>query len=1699
MILKYPPIKQTFKIFSVFLTFIFVFSSYSQMFAATFTAGMSKRNAPGPFTAAPIVQGDWATVSGDSDTTSYARGSQVSGEFYTNYDATQGSIVLWVTPEWNGNDGIIHTLTFGTMQLSKGSDNNLNLYTAGGTLLASTSVSSWTAGTMYQVTARWDTDNSLDGTNYGSISINDSHTFGRTSSFTSTTGSTNYAGSYGATNPSNALVEGLTIYRRPLFDGTYGIDVGNGDEINQIYNSGTGKDPTLITGSWDVVFALPTNSSTGTLTTGTGNAWTHPHLSNLLYTSTTNTGGFMMNGTYTSDGWNPINDSGHNSLTFNGTNTYVGVSPNSAPTGNNTWTMEAWFKPAVNAKAPYLSNVVAMGTHTAAQRSAQLQATYNNVTFEAYLGPTLSYTPSSPFTQTWHHIAATYDGDKVRLYVDGVLRNTSNSTTLNLQSDTLYIGRNSNTDRYFEGLIDDVRIWNVARNAIEIADNMNSELAGNESGLVHYFKFNGGSGSTAADSTGSGQDGVITNATWISESPFSFNQSILLTSEKIFSGGYKTTSSAANQGIYYDKTVVAGNDWVIRALGNSDGTSIPKVILYDQTNGAEIGSLTGTNTSTRADPDVFIFTGEAPAGMTTLRVKLVNTQASGTTYWHQVEVLSNLISNPSLETGSGDPFTPTGWTTQNIDSGDVLQNSSDVHSGTYSLEFTNSFLASESVWYTPSLITNKYYTMGAWAKKLSGNDGQRLETPSLTCTFTCYQYATTGQVSLSVSNASWTNYSAVVRVVNNGFGRWGYGGSSLSLIQNELTDDFYTISLTDVSLTVTPASEANSTESTGIRVDGTDTYTETISDLSTTRGTISFDFTPRRNFDKNLVFQANPPIIIDLNRVDGVDRISLRQTSTTNLALQGYFNSTLITANWSTPTLNAGTTYDMQIIYQAGGNLVLKVDGAQVASATGVVAFSSPPTTAYMGSNYNGAFQYDGTFANLVFDSTAPSISLTPLSPDPNSDNTPTLSGTATEAIGTISSVEFQVDSTAGSWSACTANDATFDEASETFTCTTSALSNGSHTIYVRATDSNGNTTTSGSESTDSFTIDASVPTVILTPVSPDPTTDTTPSVLGTVTDTGGAVSSVEFQVDSTAESWTPCTSDDGSFDEVSEAFTCTSSTLADGSHTIYVRATDNASNVSANASDTFTTDATPPEEIELEDPDSKSYTSDSRPVFKWKETSDATSGLSSYEVEIDNGDEGDFSIEDIPISQTEDYETSKYKVSYSDNSISVYFKASLNWESDENNGKLREGRRIWTVKAIDNAGNEISASRTLFVDKTNPTFELPQINNTKYTGGSGTISTTDTTPTISGKIIDQLSGDSDENKVASGPEQTEIIIEKRGGLAYQPHTIYTINFGTPLYTCTGVSVPDDNKEQGCDKYRFFERTLENGLEPGLYKITLSGKDKVDNATEPLSLILNITTFDQIASPEEKELLEEKIKDLPVEEQEKAKEEMEITRAAEPGFFENLSSGMQNLLATLFNSIEQGFAWATEGIQSSFKVLSENLAYLGDTYAKLAQSAPEAIKAAMLAISKGVSTAYTWFNNTTLNTAYALKEGISNLAFSAGEKTQNVSEDAGHAIVKFGYLFVDEPTTISNVRVSKLDSTSATISWSTNHPANGKVNWGLTEDYGQDIQSEERITNHEFTIDKLTPNTTYYYEVMSHNKNYVYDANHTFVTPSGDQ
>ena len=209
-------------------------------------------------------------------------------------------------------------------------------------------------------------------------------------------------------------------------------------------------------------------------------------------------------------------------------------------------------------------------------------------------------------------------------------------------------------------------------------------------------------------------------------------------------------------------------------------------------------------------------------------------------------------------------------------------------------------------------------------------------------------------------------------------------------------------------------------------------------------------------------------------------------------------------------------------------------------------------------------------------DTRPPTVNITALPGDPTNDNTPTFTGTATDTESNISSVEYKVD--AGSWIAATASDGAFDSLSEGYTFTTAALSDGARTVYVRATDSATipNTTAEANYATDSFTVDTTAPSVTIAALTPDPwTSNNTPTFTGWATDPLTNITSVEYKVDD--GSWTAATAVDGSFtNALNEQYTFTTPTLADGAHTVYVRATDSANNTTAEAdyaSDSFTVD----------------------------------------------------------------------------------------------------------------------------------------------------------------------------------------------------------------------------------------------------------------------------------------------------------------------------------------------------------------------------------------------------------------------------------------------------------------------------------------------------------------------------------------------
>jgi hypothetical protein len=117
------------------------------------------------------------------------------------------------------------------------------------------------------------------------------------------------------------------------------------------------------------------------------------------------------------------------------------------------------------------------------------------------------------------------------------------------------------------------------------------------------------------------------------------------------------------------------------------------------------------------------------------------------------------------------------------------------------------------------------------------------------------------------------------------------------------------------------------------------------------------------------------------------------------------------------------------------------------------------------------------------------------------------------------------------------------------------------------------------------WTFDTIPPTVSLNTIQ-SPSTNSRPSITGTASDVNSAITSVKFQMDSTSGTWSSCLASDGSFNGNIESFSCIlGSNLSDGTHTIYIYATDVNIQDSSAISDSFI--------IDTKDPDISSVSSD--------------------------------------------------------------------------------------------------------------------------------------------------------------------------------------------------------------------------------------------------------------------------------------------------------------------------------------------------------------------------------------------------------------------------------------------------------------------------------------------------------------------------
>jgi len=94
-------------------------------------------------------------------------------------------------------------------------------------------------------------------------------------------------------------------------------------------------------------------------------------------------------------------------------------------------------------------------------------------------------------------------------------------------------------------------------------------------------------------------------------------------------------------------------------------------------------------------------------------------------------------------------------------------------------------------------------------------------------------------------------------------------------------------------------------------------------------------------------------------------------------------------------------------------------------------------------------------------------------------------------------------------------------------------------------------------------------------------------------------------------------------------------------------------------------------------------------------------------------------------------------------------------------------------------------------------------------------------------------------------------------------------------------------------------------------------------------------------------------------------------------------------------------------------------------------------------------------------------------------------------------VFETEPNHISNVKVTALSPTEMEISWETNHLSTSQVNYGsAVGTYEFTAFSGEQTREHTTVLTGLNSGATYYYELISKNRDYAVDAFRSFTTPA---
>jgi len=189
---------------------------------------------------------------------------------------------------------------------------------------------------------------------------------------------------------------------------------------------------------------------------------------------------------------------------------YVAVPNNASLNPSTAITVEAWIYPTAWGINFWTNSIVSKDDWSAGTRGFVLRCGANG-TLSFNLGTSVGWreavTPANTLQlNRWQHVAGTFDGTAIKVFVNGVEKSSFNFTgAINSSTFDMTIGQSAYhtaSSRPFTGWIDEVRIWEYALPANELQQWMCRSVAPHHNyypGLLGYWTFDEGQGQFAAD------------------------------------------------------------------------------------------------------------------------------------------------------------------------------------------------------------------------------------------------------------------------------------------------------------------------------------------------------------------------------------------------------------------------------------------------------------------------------------------------------------------------------------------------------------------------------------------------------------------------------------------------------------------------------------------------------------------------------------------------------------------------------------------------------------------------------------------------------------------------------------------------------------------------------------------------------------------------------------------------------------------------------------------------------------------------------------------------------------------------------------------------------------------------------------------------------------------------------------------------